>query len=95
MVDEFGHPRIMDLGLASIVRDPSSVESTADGHGLSLRWTAPEVIQGAQTSKKSDVFSFAMVIYEVRVVDAGHSNRLIRQFRFSLGKSRSMRLHRT
>jgi serine/threonine protein kinase len=55
----------MDFGLASVARDPSSVASTSeDGH--TPRWTAPEVLQGiTPASKKSDVFSFAMVIIEV------------------------------
>ena len=68
LVDGSGNARIMDFGLASIVRDPSSVASTSDGHGYSPRWTAPEVLRGAPASKKSDVFSFAMVAYEVRAI---------------------------
>ena len=58
----------MDFGLASIVRDQNSVPSTSDGYGHTPRWTAPEIFKpdGKPAGKKSDVFSFAMVIYEVR-----------------------------
>jgi serine/threonine protein kinase len=66
MVDGSGNALIMDFGLASVVRDPSSVASTSDG-GYTVRWGAPEILQGITVvSKKSDVFSFAMVTIEVR-----------------------------
>ena len=65
-MDGTGNARIVDFGLASVVRDPSSVVSTSDvGH--TPRWTAPEILRhGTPASTESDVFSFAMVIYEVR-----------------------------
>ena len=57
----------MDFGLASIVRDPNSVASTADGYGHTPRWTAPEILrEGVLASKESDIFALGMVIYEVR-----------------------------
>ncbi|KAF9647398.1 kinase-like protein [Thelephora ganbajun] len=65
LVDTSGHARITDFGLASIVRDPGSVASAFDGSGHAPRWTAPEIFRGGPASKKSDVFSFAMVIFEV------------------------------
>ena len=66
MVDGSGNARIVDFGLASVVRDPNSVESNSDV-GYSPRWTAPEILRGGvSASKESDVFSFGMVIYEVR-----------------------------
>ena len=65
-MDGSGNAQIVDFGLASVVRDPSSVASTSDvGH--TPRWTAPEILRhGMPASKESDVFSFAMVIFEVR-----------------------------
>ena len=67
MVDGSGNSRIMDFGLASIARGPSSIASATEGYGHTPRWTAPEMLrEGISASKKSDVFSFAMVIYEVR-----------------------------
>ena len=65
MVDGSGIARITDFGLASIVRDPSSVASAYDG-GHTPRWTAPEILRESPASKESDVFSFAMVMFEVR-----------------------------
>ncbi|KAF9644874.1 kinase-like protein [Thelephora ganbajun] len=66
VVDTSGNARITDFGLSSVVRDPSSVASASDGSGYTPRWTAPEILrEGTPASKKSDVFSFAMVIFEV------------------------------
>ena len=57
----------MDFGLASIIRAPSSVASNSDGHGFTPWWTAPEILQeGIPANMKSDIFSFGMIIYEVR-----------------------------
>ena len=67
MVDGSGNARITDFGLTNIVRDPSAVVSTSDGYGYTPRWTAPEILwDGIPSNKKSDIFSFAMIIYEVR-----------------------------
>jgi len=34
--------------------------------GHTLRWTAPEVLNGGKYSKEADIFAFAMVMIEVR-----------------------------
>ena len=57
----------MDFGLAKIVRDPKSEASASKNHGHTPRWTAPEIfLYGTSPTRESDMFSFAMVIYEVR-----------------------------
>ena len=66
-MDGSGNAQIADLGLTSIIRDPHSVPSASDGHGYTPWWTAPEILlDGIAASKKSDIFSFGMIIYEVR-----------------------------
>ena len=66
MVDGSGNIRITDFGLATIARDPTSLVSTSENQGHTLRWTAPEVLGSGQgVTKKSDVFSFGMVMIEV------------------------------
>jgi serine/threonine protein kinase len=66
MVDNSGNARIMDFGLATIARDSNSLVSTCDDHGSTFRWAAPEVLGAEPISKASDVFSFGMVMIEVR-----------------------------
>ena len=66
MVDGSGNVRITDFGLATIARDPTSLVSSSENQGHTLRWTAPEVLGSSQgVTKQSDVFSFGMVMIEV------------------------------
>jgi len=64
MVDSKSRARITDFGLA---RNHGTAEETSMTAGGTARWTAPEILQGRGTpSKEADVFSFAMVMVEVR-----------------------------
>ena len=66
MIDESGNARITDFGLAKIIRGSNSLQSTSEGQGQTLRWTAPEILEsGKIASEESDVYSFAMVTIEV------------------------------
>jgi len=67
LVDITGCARITDCGLAVVTRNLDLVRSAPDEHGDSIRWTAPEILANRETfSKEADVFSFAMVMIEVR-----------------------------
>jgi len=67
LVDATGHARITSFGLATVTKDLDSIRSTTEYHGFASRWTAPEILKGDGTfSKESDIFSFAMVMIEVR-----------------------------
>lgn len=67
LVDDSGCPRIIDFGLAMVTQNQDSVRSAQGEHAHTARWTAPEILseQGSY-SKEADVFSFAMVMVEVR-----------------------------
>ena len=63
LVDNSGHARITDFGLPTITQDSESPQNT----GLyTARWAAPEVLRDGICSKEADIFSFAMVMIEVR-----------------------------
>ena len=67
LVDATGHAMITDCGLAIVTRNLDSIRSAPDEHRDSTRWFAPEILTNQGTfSKEADVFSFAMVIIEVR-----------------------------
>ena len=67
LVDTTGRARITDCGLAMVTRNLDSVRSAPDEHGDNTRWAAPEILANRGTfSKEADVFSFAMVLIEVR-----------------------------
>ncbi|KAF9645418.1 kinase-like protein, partial [Thelephora ganbajun] len=65
LVDDSGHARIADFGLAMVTRNLDSIPSASCHHGHTPRWTAPEVLSDEKYSKEADVFSFAMVMIEV------------------------------
>ena len=66
LVDDAGHARIADFGLATLTQNPFSIETPSAQRGYSPRWTAPEVLDEKPYSKEADIFSFAMVMIEVR-----------------------------
>ena len=63
-MDDFGHARIADFGLATVTQNLDSVRSASGHHGHTVRWAAPEVLNKGTYSKEADVFSFAMVMIE-------------------------------
>ena len=66
-MDDEGHARITYFGLATVAQDFDSMRSAEEDHGHTARWTAPEILSEMGTySKEADVFSFAMVMVEVR-----------------------------
>jgi len=69
LVDTTGHAMITDCGLAIVTQNLDSIRGAPDEHGDSTRWIAPEILADRGTfSKEADVFSFAMVIIEVRCI---------------------------
>src|SRR5882762_4512311 len=93
MISEDGCACLTDVGLMRVAGDLSSGTaatntSTIEG-GYSVRWSAPELLdperfgleRGGPT-KKSDVYSMAMAIYEVRFPQhkLGRSVELVQGF---------------
>jgi len=67
LVDAAGHAMITDCGLAIVTQNLDSIRGAPDEDGDSTRWVAPEILDNRGTySKEADVFSFAMVMIEVR-----------------------------
>jgi len=66
LMDNSGHARIADFGLATVTQNLDSMRTASLQHGHTARWTAPEVLNGGQHSKEADIFSFAMVMIEAR-----------------------------
>ena len=65
LVDAAGHPRIADFGLALVTtREHFAVGPYQTEY--SPRWTAPEVLSRKESSKAADIFSFGMLMVEVR-----------------------------
>ena len=66
LVDASGHARIMDFRLATLAADVGSERNPSDQCAGSEKWSAPEALNNGTTSKKTDIFSLALVMVEVR-----------------------------
>ena len=67
LVDNAGHAQITDFGLATIACDLDWIQTVPKKHRPAPRWAAPEFLRAGGTySKEADIFSFAMVMIEVR-----------------------------
>ena len=64
-MDDSGNARIADFGFATVTQNLDSVQSAQCQCGTP-RWTALEVLNEGPYSKEADIFSFAMVMIEVR-----------------------------
>lgn len=74
LVDQLGRARVGDFTFATIATSQDTLQGTHCGatvlDNLPARWTAPEVLNEKRPlSKKSDVFSFAMVMYAVSSIN--------------------------
>ena len=67
LVDDYGIARIADFGFTTVTKNLDSMRIATGHHGLTPRWTAPEVLKEETAySKEADIFAFAMVMIEVR-----------------------------
>jgi serine/threonine protein kinase len=58
-------PCLTDFGLASVIEMQSRTTSGSAGVSGSVRWLAPEVLQGDPRTCASDVYAFALTCLEV------------------------------
>jgi len=66
LMDSSGNALIADFGLATVTQNLDSIRSVTCQRGHTVRWTAPELLNEGVYSKETDIFSFAMVMIEVR-----------------------------
>ena len=66
LIDATGHAQITDFEATTIATDMGSELTTSSQRHFTPRWAAPEVLDEGPHSKEVDIFSFAMVMIEVR-----------------------------
>ncbi len=59
--------KLTDFGLSVIMANAANSISAAEAgsHPHTERWAAPEVLDGADVDEKADVYSFAMLLFEI------------------------------
>jgi len=65
LLDKDDNPKICDFGLSLFKRD-STIRSTAG----SKLWSAPEVLQDEEHNEKVDIYSFAIILWQLLVLEA-------------------------
>ena len=65
VVDNVPHACIADFGIAIVTKNQDSIRADTRQDVHTPRWSAPEIFHDQNPSKKSDVYSFAMVTIEV------------------------------
>ena len=66
LLDSAGVAKLADFGLAErLMTTETSPDGRADSNGTTWPWAAPEVLLHHRTSRKADVYSFAVVVWEI------------------------------
>ncbi len=66
LMDSAGVAKLADFGLAErLMTTETSPDGRADSKGITWPWAAPEVLLHHRTSRKADVYSFAVVVWEI------------------------------
>ncbi|MEQ2160989.1 hypothetical protein GOODEAATRI_005022 [Goodea atripinnis] len=65
LVDDNLVCKVSDFGMSRVLEDDSESSYTATGGKIPIRWTAPEAIAYGKFSSASDVWSYAIVMWEV------------------------------
>jgi serine/threonine protein kinase len=80
LIDSDFHPRLTDYGLITIISDPNTVDpgSTTSPSDGTVRYMAPELLnptgfglKNSNPTKKSDVYAFGVVTYQVSIAFCG------------------------
>jgi serine/threonine protein kinase len=62
IIDDDGTPKLIDFGLSKTLNAETSTELKWSG---SIPWSAPELLDGEGKTKASDVYAYAIIVFEV------------------------------
>lgn len=63
LLDREFHPHISDFGLSKL--HESNQEDNQTGRDITIKYLAPEIIDGGRYDKEADVYSFGILMYEI------------------------------
>ncbi|CCO33161.1 Dual specificity protein kinase shkD [Rhizoctonia solani AG-1 IB] len=76
LIDDDGKPMLTDFGNSNLQGTTLQFTPTATRPSYSLRWTAPEILQGKSVhTNAGDVYSLGMTILEVLTSEAPFPNK--------------------
>ena len=70
LLDDRGVCKVADFGLARVIDGTAGAESSLTSETGTYRWMAPEVITHSRYGSKCDVYSFAIVLWEITAAGA-------------------------
>ena len=70
LLDEHRTCKVADFGLARVIDGTAGAESSLTSETGTYRWMAPEVITHSKYGAKCDVFSYAIVLWEIAAAGA-------------------------
>ncbi len=66
LVDAEGQPKLLDFGIAKLLREPAGADLTlAGGCALTPRYAAPEQVDGGAISTATDVYALGVLLFEL------------------------------
>lgn len=65
LVDNNGHVRVLDFGIASLLNDAAAVAEATTDRRLSLSTAAPEQLRGGAISTSTDVYALGVLLYRL------------------------------
>lgn len=75
LVDKLGSPRIVDFGVAGVLRDLNPSDATPS---LALAYASPQLVQGAAPTIQDDVHALGAILHDLlTVATPAHSPRVI------------------
>jgi len=74
LINRRGHPCLCDFGLSRVLIENSLWNTTATYANGTMRWMAPELLDGSQprATTESDIYAYGMTCYEIMTGKVPH-----------------------
>ncbi len=91
MIRRDGHVKVLDFGVARLVRSPEKVQVPVAG---TVHYVAPELLLGASPGERSDIFSLGVLLYELLSGEPPFDGETLEETRAAILEKEPRRLRR-